>query len=207
MTLAARGATIVAVDRYQDAADRVAGRITDAGGHASVFVADVVDYDQCEAAVAHAVAEHGGLQLAANIAGIGGELASTADYDPEEWRRVLSVNLDGVFYCVRAELRHMLGNGGGAIVNMGSIFSVTARDSMPAYVAAKHGVLGITRAAAIDTVTQGVRVNAVGPAVIRTPLLLSSVDDAEVQRLAMRNPVERLGEVEEVANLVAWLLS
>jgi NAD(P)-dependent dehydrogenase (short-subunit alcohol dehydrogenase family) len=153
------------------------------------------------------VANHGGLQVAVNNAGIGGALATTDEYDVAEWRRVLSINLDGVFYCLRAELRHMLAAGGGAIVNTASIFSVVARDSMPAYTAAKHGVLGLTRAAAIDCVERGVRVNAVGPAVIRTPLLAASVDQETSDALAAINPSRRLGETLEVANVVAWLCS
>ena len=105
--------------------------------------------------------------VAANIAGIGGPLISSEEYPIDDWRKVIDINLSGVYYSVRAELRHMLANGGGSIVNMASMFSVVARDSMVAYVAAKHGVLGITRAAAIDCAGRGVRVNCVGPAVIQ----------------------------------------
>ena len=120
---------------------------------------------------------------------------------------MIDINLSGVYYSMRAELRHMLANGGGSIVNMASMFSVVARDSMIAYVAAKHGVLGITRAAAIDCAGRGVRVNCVGPAVIRTPLLAASLDQAGADYLASLNPFGRLGEPDEVAALVAWLSS
>jgi 2-dehydro-3-deoxy-L-rhamnonate dehydrogenase (NAD+) len=205
--LAADGATVMVVDIDGEAAARVADGVRQRGGNASSFVADVSDPAQADAVVEHAVSEHGGLHAAVNNAGIGGALCATDEYAVDEWRRVLSVNLDGVFYCVRAELRQMAAAGGGAIVNMGSIFSVAARDSMPAYVAAKHGVLGLTRAAAIDGVARGVRVNAVGPAVIRTPLLAASVDDATSRALAGLSPAKRLGEPAEVANLVAWLCS
>lgn len=205
--LASAGATAVVIDVDGEAARRVAAAVTEHGGAASWFVADVSDPDQAAGAVEHAVATHGGLHAAVNNAGIGGALCSIDEYEVAEWRRVMSINLDGVFYCLRAEVRHMLAAGGGAIVNMASIFSVVARDSMPAYVAAKHGVLGLTRAAAIDCVTRGVRVNAVGPAVIRTPLLASSVDQAMIDALAALNPSKRLGEPSEVANLVAWLCS
>jgi NAD(P)-dependent dehydrogenase (short-subunit alcohol dehydrogenase family) len=120
---------------------------------------------------------------------------------------VLSVNLDGVFYNLRAELAHMVVNGGGSIINMASIYSVVGRASMPGYVAAKHGVLGLTRAAALDTATTGVRINCVGPSTIRTPLLEANQDEAGMAALAAGNPSERLGEPEEVASLVTWLAS
>jgi 2-dehydro-3-deoxy-L-rhamnonate dehydrogenase (NAD+) len=134
-------------------------------------------------------------------------LISSEEYPIDAWRQVIDINLSGVYYSLRAELRHMLANGGGSIVNMASMFSVVARDSMVAYVAAKHGVLGVTRAAAIDCAERGVRVNCVGPAVIRTPLLAASLDQAGADHLASLNPFQRLGEPEEVASLVAWLAS
>jgi NAD(P)-dependent dehydrogenase (short-subunit alcohol dehydrogenase family) len=205
--LAARGAAVVVLDQSDASADRVATSIRDEGGEAAVFVGDVADPDVGEQAVRHAEEAFGGLHLAANIAGIGGALVPTQDYATDEWRRVLSINLDGVFYCLRAQLKHMLGNGGGAIVNMASMFSVVARDLMPAYVASKHGVLGITRAAAIDCATLGVRINAVGPGVIRTPLLEAALDEEAGQALADLNPSRRLGHTREVAALVTWLLS
>jgi NAD(P)-dependent dehydrogenase (short-subunit alcohol dehydrogenase family) len=206
--LADEGATVVVVDIDAAGAERVAAdAASDGAAAASFFVGDVSDPDQAAAAVEHAVTTHGRLHAAVNNAGISGPLVSTEEFPIDEWRRVLSINLDGVFYCVRAELRHMLAAGGGAIVNMASMFSVVARDAYPAYTAAKHGVLGLTRAAAIDCVTRGVRVNAVGPAVIRTPLLTATIDQAGADFLASLNPSKRLGETWEVASIVAWLCS
>jgi NAD(P)-dependent dehydrogenase (short-subunit alcohol dehydrogenase family) len=201
--LAAEGASVVVMDLQSESAERVASDLP----HATPFAGDVTDPGASERAVAHAVEAFGGLHIAANIAGIGGPLISSEEYPIEDWRKVIDINLSGVYYSMRAELRHMLGNGGGSIVNMASMFSVVARDSMVAYVAAKHGVLGVTRAAAIDCAERGVRVNCVGPAVIRTPLLAASLDQAGADYLASLNPFGRLGEPEEVAAVVAWLAS
>jgi NAD(P)-dependent dehydrogenase (short-subunit alcohol dehydrogenase family) len=201
--LAAEGASVVVMDVNAQAAERVAGELPEA----TPFAGDVTDPETSEQAVAHAVQTYGALHVAANIAGIGGPLISTEEYPIDDWRQVIDINLSGVYYSLRAELRHMLSAGAGSIVNMASMFSVVARDSMVAYVAAKHGVLGVTRAAAIDCATRGVRVNCVGPAVIRTPLLAASLDQAGADYLASLNPFDRLGEPDEVAALVAWLAS
>jgi 2-dehydro-3-deoxy-L-rhamnonate dehydrogenase (NAD+) len=191
------------MDVRAEAAERVAGELP----RATPFVGDVTDPEVCERAVAHALATFGGLHVAANVAGIGGPLVSAEEYPVEDWRRVMSVNADGVYFSMRAQLRHMLAHGEGSIVNMASMFSVVARDSMVAYVASKHAVLGITRAAAIDCATSGARVNCVGPAVIRTPLLAASLDQAGADALAALNPTGRLGEPDEVASIVAFLAS
>jgi NAD(P)-dependent dehydrogenase (short-subunit alcohol dehydrogenase family) len=201
--MAAEGARVVVMDMRAEAAERVASGLP----HATPFVGDVTDPDVSERAVAHAIDTFGGLHVAANVAGIGGPLISSEEYPIDDWRKVIDINLSGVYYSMRAQLRHMLANGGGSIVNMASMFSVVARDSMVAYVAAKHGVLGLTRAAAIDCAERGVRVNCVGPAVIRTPLLAASLDQAGADHLASLNPFNRLGEPDEVAAIVAWLAS
>ena len=201
--MAAEGAHVVVMDMQAEAAERVASEIP----HGTPFVGDVTDPDVSERAVAHAIDTFGGLHIAANVAGIGGPLISSEEYPIDDWRKVIDINLSGVYYSMRAQLRHMLANGGGSIVNMASMFSVVARDSMVAYVAAKHGVLGLTRAAAIDCAERGVRVNCVGPAVIRTPLLAASLDQAGADHLASLNPFNRLGEPDEVAAIVAWLAS
>jgi NAD(P)-dependent dehydrogenase (short-subunit alcohol dehydrogenase family) len=201
--MAAEGARVVVMDMQAEAAERVASGVP----YGTPFVGDVADPDVSERAVEHAIDTFGGLHIAANVAGIGGPLISSEEYPIDDWRKVIDVNLSGVYYSMRAQLRHMLANGGGSIVNMASMFSVVARDSMVAYVAAKHGVLGLTRAAAIDCAERGVRVNCVGPAVIRTPLLAASLDQAGADHLASLNPSKRLGEPEEVAAVVVWLAS
>ena len=201
--MSADGAQVVVMDVQPDAAERVAASLPSA----TPFVGDVTDPQVSERAVAHAVNAFGGLHISANVAGIGGPLVSSEEYPIEDWRKVIDVNLSGVYYSLRAQLRHMLANGGGSIINMASIFSVVARDSMVGYVAAKHGVLGITRAAALDCAGRGVRVNCVGPAVIRTPLLAAAMDQSGADNLASLNPSKRLGEPVEVAAVVAWLAS
>ena len=201
--MAAEGAHVVVMDVQAEAAERVAREVP----NGTPFVGDVTDPDASERAVGHAIDTFGGLHTAANVAGIGGPLISSEEYPIDDWRKVIDINLSGVYYSMRAQLRHMLAHGGGSIVNMASMFSVVARDSMVAYVAAKHGVLGLTRAAAIDCAERGVRVNCVGPAVIRTPLLAASLDQAGADHLASLNPFNRLGEPEEVAAVVVWLAS
>ncbi len=201
--LASEGAAVVVLDLRAPDAERVARELP----RAIACAGDVADPEASEQAVAAAVETFGGLHIAANVAGIGGPMASADQYPVDEWRRVLGVNLDGVYYSVRAELRHMLEAGTGSIVNMASIYSIVGRDSMIAYVASKHGVLGITRAAALDCATRGVRVNCVGPATINTPLLAASQDEAGAARLASGIPLKRLGEPDEVASVVAWLAS
>jgi 2-dehydro-3-deoxy-L-rhamnonate dehydrogenase (NAD+) len=201
------GAKVVVVDRNVGEAERVANGVVAAGGVAVSFGADVSDPLQCEAAVTFAVKEMGGLNIAANVAGVGGTNSPIHELSVEDWRRVLSINLDGVFYSMRAELGHMVKNGGGVIVNMGSIYSVVGREKYPDYTVAKHGVLALTRSAAIDYATVGIRVNAVGPAVIRTPLYEQNKDLAGVKTRVDATPAKRVGEANEVANLVVWLSS
>jgi 2-dehydro-3-deoxy-L-rhamnonate dehydrogenase (NAD+) len=205
--LARRGAAVAVADRDENSAGVVAAEIERFGGSALALAVDVTDAQQCQATVDRVVSELGGLHMAVNNAGIGGSHLPVEEYDVDDWRHVLSVNLDGVFYCMRAELKHMVGQGNGAVVNMASIFAVTGQRSLPAYVASKHGVLGLTRAAALDSAPKGIRVNAVGPGVILTPLVEAHQDDAGRQALAAGNPSKRLGEPREVAELVAWLCS
>jgi len=201
--LADDGAAVVVMDRDGDAAAAVAGDIP----RSVAFAGDVSDPTASEMAVERAVSEFGALHIGANVAGVSGPIVPTQDYSIDDWRAVLSVNLDGVFFSLRAELRHMIGNEGGSIINMASIFSVVGRGSMPAYVASKHGVLGITRAAAIDSAKSRVRINCVGPSTVRTPLLETMQDEAGQAALAALNPTGRLAEPDEVASVVAWLAS
>jgi NAD(P)-dependent dehydrogenase (short-subunit alcohol dehydrogenase family) len=153
-----------------------------------------------------AVREYGQLDIAFNNAGIGGPAAPTGDYPIDGWQHVIDVNLSGVFYCMRYEIPQMLKNG-GAIVNMSSILGSAAFAGSPAYVAAKHGVIGLTRTAALEYSAQGLRINAVGPAFINTPLISKNMDDQARSMLVSLHPIGRLGEPEEVAELVVWLSS
>jgi NAD(P)-dependent dehydrogenase (short-subunit alcohol dehydrogenase family) len=205
--LAELRASVLIVDRDRENAERVSDEVAAAGGAADVFVGELTDPGACAGAVEHAVSAFGGLQIAVNNAGISGSVTPLHKFDLDEYRQVMSVNVDAVFYCMRYEIEHMLGAGGGSIVNMSSIFGVGARDNYPAYVASKHAVLGLTRSAAIDYADRGVRVNAVGPAVIHTALLERYLDDDLAQQLADLNPSRRLGRPEEVARVVAFLCS
>lgn len=205
--LAARGARVVVADLNQEAAERVAAAIRDSGADAAATRADVADPASVEAMVAAVVQRHGGLDVAVNNAGIGGEQHPTGQYSPEGWRRVIDVNLSGVFYCMRYEIPAMLQRGGGAIVNMASILGWVGFAGSPAYVAAKHGVLGLTQTAAIEYATQGVRVNSIGPGFITTPLLSANLDEATMQAIAGLHPMKRMGTPEEVAALTCFLAS
>ena len=203
--LAAGGARVVVADRNREAIDRAVAAITGAGGIASGFGVDVTSAEQNEAMVAYATKTYGGLHLAVNNAGISGQSAPTVEYPLEDWASVIGINLSGVFYGVRAEIPAMLAGGGGAIVNMASILGSVGFANAVAYTAAKHGVVGLTKVAAMEYATKGIRVNAVGPGFIETPLLANDADT--LQALAELHPVHRLGRPEEVAALVCFLLS
>lgn len=182
--------------------------IKDAGGEASFVKADVSNPADCATLIQRAVERYGRLDYACNNAGVGGEQNPTADYSIEGWQRVISINLSGVFYCMKYEIPAMLLKSGGAIVNMASILGQVAFPNAPAYVAAKHGVVGLTKNAAIEYAAQGVRVNAIGPAYIQTPMIaLLEEDPATLQTLVALHPMGRLGRPEEVAELVIWLSS
>ena len=156
--------------------------------------------------VAAAVEAFGRLDVAVNNAGIGGPQAPTGEYPLDGWGAVIAVNLSGVFYCMRAEIPAMLATGGGSIVNMASILGSVGFAQSVAYVSAKHGVVGMTKTAAVEYARQGIRVNAVGPGFIETPLLAAASPEI-VAGVAGLHPLGRLGRSEEVAELVAFLAS
>jgi NAD(P)-dependent dehydrogenase (short-subunit alcohol dehydrogenase family) len=205
--LAERGATVLIVDRDPEGAERVRGALVNRGRAADVFIGDLTDPDVCAAAVDHAVTSLGGLDIAVNNAGISGSVVPLDRFDVDEYRMVMATNVDTIFFCMRYELPRMLELGGGAIVNMASIFAVVARDNYPAYIASKHAVLGLTRSAALDYAPHNIRVNAVGPGVIRTAMLERYLDPELARAFAELHPMQRLGSPEEVANVVCWLAS
>ena len=179
-----------------------------AGGEAIFIAADVGKPEDCEALVRGAVEKFGRLDIACNNAGIGGPQAPTADYPLDGWAQVIGINLSGVFYGMKYQLPAMLKNGGGAIVNMASILGAVGFAGAPAYTAAKHGVVGLTQAAALEYSAQGVRINAVGPGFIHTPMISALEDNQAVNdMLVAAHPIGRLGRAEEVAELVLWLSS
>jgi NAD(P)-dependent dehydrogenase (short-subunit alcohol dehydrogenase family) len=201
--LASRGARLLVVDRDGEAAARVAASL---GAAARAHVADVTDPEACEQMVQAALEAFGRLDCALNNAGIGRRVGPVADVSPEDWRAVMAVNLDGVFYSLRAEIPAMLAGGGGSIVNTASTLGMVGIAGSAAYVASKHGVVGLTRTAAIEYSAQGIRVNCVGPGVIETPLAGARIS-AEPEMLKALHPIGRLGKPEEVAELMAFLLS
>ena len=186
-------------------------QIKEAGGEAILVHADVASPDDTQSMVAQAVEAFGSLDCAFNNAGIGGgrDRLLTADYLEEDWDRVISINLKGVWLCMKAEIPQMLKQGGGAIVNTASIAGLVGLTGTIAYVAAKHGVTGLTKAAAMEYAKSGIRVNAVCPGYIHTPLVQRVFDDNEgyEERVASRHPIGRLGEPSEIAAAVVWLSS
>jgi NAD(P)-dependent dehydrogenase (short-subunit alcohol dehydrogenase family) len=157
--------------------------------------------------VRQVVDTYGGLDIAVNNAGIGGAQAATGEYPVDSWRQVIDVNLTGVFYCMRYEIPAMLQRGGGAIVNMASVLGSVGFANSPAYVAAKHGVVGLTRSAALEYGTRGIRVNSVGPGFIVTPMLEGALNAETQQAIGALHAVRRMGTAEEVAALVVFLAS
>ncbi|AKR55849.1 D-beta-hydroxybutyrate dehydrogenase [Devosia sp. H5989] len=204
--LAAGGAHVVLADRDGKHLENVADGIKASGGQASAFEVDVSSPDQVRAMVEFAE-KLGGLDLAVNNAGIGGEAHFTGEYTIEGWHQVIDINLNGVFYCMRYELPAMIRRGGGAIVNMSSILGSVAFATAPAYVAAKHGVIGLTKTAAVEYADKKIRVNSVGPGFIDTPMVTKHLDAETLKGIAGMHPVGRLGTVEEVSALTCFLLS
>lgn len=201
--LAERGARVLVADIDSAAGERVADGI---GKAATPFTVDVSDPDQCAEMVAAAVDRFGRLDVAVNNAGIAGPSAPVGEYPVDGWREVVAVHLDGAFYCCRAEIPVMKEAGRGSIVNMASILGSVGFQNAPAYVAAKHGIVGLTRAAALDHAADGIRINSVGPGFIQTPLLDNASEDV-VAGVADLHPLARLGTPHEVAELVCFLAS
>lgn len=208
MLYAENGAHVVVSDVNDAGAAETVDLIRKAKGTAEYFRADVSKAVENENLVNFALEKFGRLDFACNNAGIGGEQNPVGAYSPEGWDKVIGVNLSGVFYGMHYEIPAMLKTGGGAIVNMASILGQVAFAGAPAYVAAKHGVVGLTRTAGVEYAKQGIRVNAVGPAFIQTPMI-SAVDSDPAMHAALVNmhPIGRLGRPEEVAELVVWLSS
>lgn len=205
--LAAAGARVVVSDLDEVGGAETVAQIEKSGGTATFVRADVSKAQECEALVGSAVKELGALHVAVNNAGIGGPSAPTGEYPVDGWDRVVAINLSGVFYGMRYQIPAMLDSGGGSVVNIASILGQVGFANAPAYTAAKHGVVGLTRSAAIEYATRGIRVNAVGPAFINTPLIEKDMTPEGRAALVSKHPVGRLGEPEEVAELVVWLSS
>lgn len=208
--LANDGAHVVVADMQIELAADAVAEVEKAGGSAQVCELDVTDHSAVTAAVAAIAAEHGRLDGAFNNAGIGGPTAKVLDIDPATWAQVLAVNLTGVFNCVQAELAQMVTqDSGGSIVNTASIGGVVALPRAAAYNAAKHGVVGLTKTASIEYASRNIRVNAVCPGFVDTPMLDSgaAATDEMRDRIAGAVPMRRVAGPAEVADVVSWLLS
>ena len=209
IALARAGATVTVVDVNEDGGKETAALVyEEAGGDAEFVRADVTRPDDVATMVDQVVARWGHLDCAVNNAGMTGASASTADYELDDWNRAIALNLTGVFLCLKYELPAMLERG-GSIVNMASGAGLVGFPGLPAYVASKHGVVGLTKAAALEYAQQGVRINAICPGSTRTPMLEGFMGgDEQVERMMTRAvPLGRLGMPSEIAEAVVWLCS
>lgn len=210
MAFARRGASVVAADIFQKGNQETARMIEEEGGRALAVRCDVTRAEDVQAALEKAIEAFGRLDFAFNNAGIEPRKPSpTADYDVEEWDRIIGIDLRGVFLSMKYEIPLILKQGGGAIVNTSSGAGVIGIKGSPAYTAAKHGVIGLTRAAALDYAAQNIRINAVCPGYIDTPMMARFTGGTPEgrARVISEEPVGRMGRPEEIANAVLWLCS
>lgn len=214
LAMARQGARLVIADMQEEGGQQTVHRITEDGGQAHFVKTDVTQASAVEALLSQTVATYGRLDCAYNNAGISGagiagtHRALTAEYPEERWHQVLAINLTGVWLCMKYELQQMLKQGGGAIVNTASVAGLAGLPSASAYVASKHGVVGLTKTAALEYARNGIRVNCVCPGYIETPMTAPGMQDpARLALMRASEPVGRMGQPEEVAEAVVWLCS
>jgi NAD(P)-dependent dehydrogenase (short-subunit alcohol dehydrogenase family) len=206
---ASEGAKVVLADRNAELAAEGANAIRSAGGTATSTFADVSDFAACEAMVAHAVETFGALHIAFNNAGIPSDIGGAfEDFSVENWDALIATNLSGVFYSMKAEVPALKAHGGTAIINTASVASLIAAPGMAAYVASKHGVGGLTKAAALDLISHGIRVNAICPGFVDTPMLAGAIATPEARAaMSALAPIGRIASAEEVAQTALFLAS
>jgi len=206
---AGAGAAVVLADVNEDSVEAEARKLVAAGHKALAVRCDVSDDAQVERMVQSTVTEFGRLDAAFNNAGVMARIAPTAESTRQDWDRVISVNLRGVWSCMKYELRQMKRQGSGAIVNNASVGALTGNPGIGAYIASKHGVVGLTRTAALEYVREGIRVNAVNPGLIDTQIARDVVsgDERLYSELEKQVPIGRAGRPEEIASAVLWLCS
>lgn len=207
VAFARRGDMVIVADRDRASAEATALLIASEGGSAEALELDVTVPDAVEAAVTDTAGRHGALDYAVNNAGVEGATGLLADYDMDEWQRVLAVNLTAVFVCLKFELRQMVRQGFGAIVNVGSTASLGGVAGMPAYTASKHGLVGLTKTAALDYADKGIRVNAICPGSFRTPMSERLFGDRFEATMLESTPMRRIGSVDEIAQAAGFLCS
>jgi len=203
--LARQGAAVVVIDINGEGAEATARTIRENGGSVMVFEGDVARVETQEAIVTKLLERFGALHYAVNNAGISGMFGALPDISVDDWRRVVNVNLDAIFYGMKYQLPAIEAAGGGAIVNIASIYAHLGLPRLDAYTASKHAVRGLTRSVAIEYATRGVRVNAVSPGPILTPLVEANPE--QTARIAAKVPMKRMGKPEEIAKTVVFLLS
>ena len=209
LTFAREGAKLVIADMNEDGGQQTVHRITEQGGEAIFVRTDVSQAVEVQALISQAVATYGRLDCAHNNAGIsGGGRALTAEYPEETWHQVIAVNLTGVWFCMKYEIPQMLQQGGGVIVNTASVAGLIGGRGIAAYAASKHGVVGLTKTAALEYAQQRIRVNCVCPGVIHTPMTARGLHNpARRARIMASEPMGRVGTPEEIAAAVVWLCS
>ncbi|NQT48466.1 MAG: SDR family oxidoreductase [Chloroflexi bacterium] len=209
LLFASEGAKVVIADIVAEGAEETKQMIERAGNQAISFKADVSQADEVEALVKKAVDSYGRLDCAFNNAGLGPGKSRTADFAEDEWDRVMAINLKGVWLCMKYEIQQMLAQGGGAIVNTASVVGLVGFTGAPAYAASKHGVVGLTKAAALEYATSNIRINAVCPGITHTPMIDSIIAERpKIADLYKRiEPIGRLAEPKEIAEAAVWLCS
>lgn len=209
LAFAREGVRVVVADVEAEGGEETARLVREAGGEALFSRTDVSRDEEVEAMLRSTLSAFGRLDYAFNNAGIEGQGAPTAECTRENWDRIIAINLTGVWLCMRHEIPQMLVQGGGAIVNCSSVAGLVGFPQLPAYAASKHGLIGLTRTAALEYAQQGIRVNAVCPGVIRTAMVerFTHGDPANAAALLALEPVGRMGTPEEVAAAVLWLCS
>jgi NAD(P)-dependent dehydrogenase (short-subunit alcohol dehydrogenase family) len=214
LALAREGAAVVVADVNVEGGERTVAAISSASGTAVFQKADISVEADVKALVERAVDGFGRLDYAHNNAGVQGALGATAECSLEDWERVVAVNLTGTWLCMKYEIAHMAADGGGAIVNTASTFGLVGTVGLPGYVATKHAIVGLTKAAALEYAEAGIRINAVCPGVIDTPLLgtlLNELTGGHPEKAAEQfvagEPMRRMGKPAEIAEAVLWLCS
>jgi NAD(P)-dependent dehydrogenase (short-subunit alcohol dehydrogenase family) len=209
LAFAKKGAKVIVAARRVSEGKATVEMIKETGGEAQFVQTDVTKANEVEALIAACITNYGGLDYAVNNAGIGGTaFTPAAEYEEEIWDKVIDINLKGVWLCMKYEIPEMLRRGQGVIVNMSSVAGLRGGEIGVAYHASKHGVIGLTKAAAIEYAAQGVRINAVCPAVIKTPMTDPLFDDKDMTaQVTAKHPMGRVGRPEEVASTVLWLCS